>query len=146
MAQEDPTIEPIEALESPHWPLEVWAARCCIYLLAQGGILLLAYAYYGWKTDPHSFALGFRLDPIQAAMRFVLGLIGTVIGFYRPRYATPFVITGTIIFVAFAALGTLDPHALGMMLDARTTLFNWCVALLGAVAGAYALGRGNPKG
>src|SRR6266540_7496223 len=73
-------------------PLVVWAARLSLYFLAQGGILLLSYAYYGFKTDPHNFALGFRLDPIHAAVHFVWGLVGTYIGFYRPRYATAFVL------------------------------------------------------
>ncbi len=62
MAQDEPNTESIEA---PHWPFVVWAARCSLYLLAQGGILLLSYAYFGFGKDPNSFAIGFRLDPIH---------------------------------------------------------------------------------
>ena len=43
-------------------PLAVWAARLSVYFLLQGGILLLAYAYYGFDTDPQSFLPGQRLD------------------------------------------------------------------------------------
>jgi hypothetical protein len=70
-------------------PLVVWATRLSLYFLAQGGILLLSYAYYGFDTDPHSFALGFRLDPIHAAVHFVWGLVGTYIGFYRSGRLPP---------------------------------------------------------
>jgi hypothetical protein len=34
-----------------------WAARRSLYLLAQGALVLLAYAYYDFNTDPQSFAL-----------------------------------------------------------------------------------------
>ncbi len=138
MAQDETNTEP---LDSPHWSLEVWAARCSVYFLAQGGILLLAYAYYGFATDPHHFALGFRVDPIQAGLRFAWGLVGTFIGFFRPRYATAFVLAGAAFFTVLAILGTLNSHALAMTFDAKTNLFNWCVALLATAAGAYALGR-----
>ena len=138
MAQDESDTEP---LDSPHWSVEVWAARLSVYLLAQGGIMLLAYAYYGFNTDPHSFALGFRLDPIRAAVHFVWGLAGTFIGFFRPRYATAFVLAAAVFFAALAILGTFTSHAFGMTFEARTNLFNWCVALLAAAAGSYALGR-----
>ena len=93
----DPSVnakEPIgpgqEANEAEMTPLVVWAARLSLYFLAQGGILLLSYAYYGFNTDPNSFALGFRLDPIHATVHFLWGLVGTYIGFFQPRYATAF--------------------------------------------------------
>ncbi len=138
MAQHEPNTEP---LDSPHWPLEVWAARCSVYFLAQGALVLLAYAYYGFDTDPHRFALGFRLDPIQAGLHLVWGLVGTFIGFFRPRYATAFVLAGAVFFAVLAILGTLSSHAFAMTFDTKTNLFNWCVALLATAAGSYALGR-----
>ena len=33
----------------------------------------LAYAYYGFGSDPNSFALGFRIDPILAAINLAWG-------------------------------------------------------------------------
>ena len=74
--------------ETEHWPAVVWLARLSVYFLAQGALALLAYAYYGFGSDPNSFALGFRIDPILAAINLVWGLIGTYIGFFNPRYAT----------------------------------------------------------
>jgi hypothetical protein len=138
MAQDNPNAE---LLDTPHWPLEVWAARCSVYLLAQGALVLLAYAYYGVHTDPHRFAVGFRVDPIQAGMHFMWGLIGTFVGFYRPRYATPFVLAGAAFFAVLGIIGTFNAHALAMTFDANTNLFNWCIALLATAAGAFALGR-----
>jgi hypothetical protein len=130
-----------ELLDTPHWPLEVWAARCSVYLLAQGALVLLAYAYYGFNTDPHRFALGFRVDPVQGGFHLLWGLFGTFIGFYRPRYATPFVLAGAAFFAALGIIGTLNAHALAMTFDAKTNLFNWCIALLATAAGSFALGR-----
>src|SRR6476620_3034923 len=49
-------------------PLVVWAARLTVYFLLQGALLLLAYAYYGFDTDPQSFPPGQRLDPLHAAV------------------------------------------------------------------------------
>ena len=138
MAQGKPNTE---LLDTPHWPLEVWAARCSVYLLAQGALVLLAYAYYGFNKDPQHFALGFRVDPIQAALHFVWGLVGTFVGFYRPRYAAPFVLAGAAFFAVLGIIGTFNAHALGMTFDAKTNLFNWCIALLATAAGSFALGR-----
>ncbi len=138
MAQDEPNSEP---LDSPHWPLEVWAARLSVYFLAQGGILLLAYAYYGWKTDPQSFALGFRLDPIHAAVHFVWGLAGTFIGFFRPRYATAFVLAFAAFYTVLAVLGTFTSHHLGMKLDHNVNLFHWCLVPPAWAIGLYGLWR-----
>jgi len=59
------------AAEMPSTPLVVWAARLSAYFLAQGGIMLLAYAIYGFGTDPNSFARGSRT---AIAPSFGLGL------------------------------------------------------------------------
>jgi hypothetical protein len=136
MAQDEPSID---AFEAPHWPVVVWAARCTIYFLAQGGILLLSYAYFGFKTDPHTFAIGFRIDPILAAVHFVWGLVGSFIGFYRPRYATAFVLAFATFYTVLAALGSFTHHHLGMMLDPNVNFFHWCVALVAWAIGLYAL-------
>jgi hypothetical protein len=122
-------------------PLVVWAARLSLYFLAQGGILLLSYAYYGFKTDPHSFALGFRLDPIHATVHFVWGLVGTYIGFFRPRYATPFVLSFAAFYTVMAVLGTFTPYHLGMMLNDQVNLFHWFLVPPAWAIGLYGLWR-----
>ena len=136
MTQDEPSTE---SLEAPHWPFVVWAARCSLYFLAQGGILLLSYAYFGFGKDPNSFAIGFRLDPILAAVHFVWGLAGTFIGFYRPRYATAFVLAFAAFYTVLAALGSFTHYHLGMKLDANVNFFHWCVAVLAWAIGLYAL-------
>ena len=121
------------------WPLVVWAARLSVYFLAQGALVLLAYAYYGFDSDPESFALGFRIDPILAAVNLAWGLIGTYIGFFRPRYATPFVLACAAFYTVLAVLGAFTPYHLGMMLNERVNLFHWLIALLAWAIGLYAL-------
>ena len=120
-------------------PLVVWAARLSVYFLAQGGILLLAYAYYGFDTDPHSFSLGFRLDPIHATVHFVWGLVGSYIGFFRPRYATAFVLAFAAFYTVMAVLGTFTHYHFGMMLDDRVNLFHWSLLLPAWAIGLYGL-------
>ncbi len=136
MTQDLPSAEPFEA---PHWPFVVWAVRSSVYLLAQGGILLLSYAYFGFGTDPNSFAIGFRLDPALAAVHFVWGLVGTFIGFYRPRYAIPYALAFAAFYTLLAALGSFTPYHLGMSLGHNANLFHWCVALFAWAVGLYAL-------
>ena len=121
------------------WPLVVWAARLSVYLLAQGGLVLLAYAYYGFDSDPNSFALGFRIDPILAGVNLAWGLIGTYIGFFRPRYAIPFVLAFAAFYTVLAGLGTFTPYRLGMTLNDRVNLFHWLIAPAAWAIGLYAL-------
>jgi hypothetical protein len=123
------------------WPLVVWLARLSVYFLAQGALALLAYAYYGVGSDPNSFALGFRIDPILAAANLLWGLIGTYIGFFRPRYATAFVLACAVFYTVLAVLGTFTSHHLGMMLNDRVNLFHWAVVLPAWAIGLYALWR-----
>ena len=129
------------SVEMPSTPLVVWAARLSVYFLAQGGIMLLAYAIYGFGTDPNSFAIGFRLDPIQAALHFVWGLAGSFIGFFRPRYATAFVLAFAAFYSVIALLGTFTHHHFGMMLSEPANLFHWLLVLPAWAIGSYALGR-----
>lgn len=143
MTQSGPDAPDTEPLEVPHWPFVVWAARCSVYFLAQGGILLLSYAYYGFGTDPDRFAIGFRLDPLLAAVHFVWGLAGTFIGFYRPRYATAYALAFAVFYTALAALGSFTPYHLGMRLGQNINMFHWCVALFAWAAGLYALWHGR---
>jgi hypothetical protein len=138
MAEHHATSRPIQA-ES--WPLVVWAARLSVYFLAQGALVLLAYAYYGFDSDPESFALGFRIDPILAGVNLAWGLIGTYIGFFRPRYATPFVLAFAAFYTMLAVLGTFTSTHLGMMLNDRVNLFHWLVVLAAWAIGLYALWR-----
>ena len=129
------------SVRTAHWPLVVWAARCSVYFLAQGALVLLAYAYFGFATDPNSFALGFRIDPLLAAANFLWGLAGTYIGFFRPRYAVPFVLAFAAFYTLLAVLGTFTPYHLGMMLNDRVNLFHWLVVLPAWAIGLYALLR-----
>jgi hypothetical protein len=123
------------------WPLVVWAARFSVYFLAQGALVLLAYAYYGFDSDPESFALGFRIDPRLAALNLAWGLVGTYIGFFRPRYAIQFVLAFAAFYTVLAVLGTFTSHHLGMMLNGRVNLFHWLVVLPAWAIGLYALSR-----
>ena len=121
------------------WPLVVWVARLSVYFLAQGALVLLAYAYYGFGSDPNSFALGFRIDPILAGVNLAWGLIGTYIGFFRPRYALPFVLAFAAFSTALAVLGSFTSHHLGMMLNDRVNRFHWVIVAIGWAVGLYAL-------
>ena len=125
--------------ETEHWPAVVWLARLSVYFLAQGALVLLAYAYYGFDTDPDSFALGFRIDPILAALNFAWGLLGTYIGFFRPRYAIIFVLAFAAFYTALAVLGSFTSTHLGMMLNARVNRFHWVIVALAWAVGLYAL-------
>lgn len=121
------------------WPAVVWAARLSVYLLAQGALVLLTYAYYGFDSDPESFALGFRIDPLLAAVNLLWGAAGTYIGFFRPRYALPFALTFAAFYAALAVLGTFTPYHLGMRLSDRVNLFHWLIALAAFAIGLAAL-------
>jgi hypothetical protein len=132
---------PAGAETTESWPLEVWAARLSVYFLAQGALVLLAYAYYGFGTDPNSFALGFRIDPILAALNLGWGLVGTYIGFFRPRHATCFVLAFAAFYTALAVLGSFTSTHLGMMLNDRVNRFHWVVVGLAWAVGLHALWR-----
>ena len=127
--------------ETEHWPAVVWLARLSVYFLAQGGLALLAYASYGFGSDPNSFALGFRIDPILAAINLVWGLIGTYIGFFNPRFATGFVLACAAFYTVLAVLGTFTSQHLGMLLNERVNLFHWAIVLPAWAIGLYALRR-----
>jgi hypothetical protein len=120
-------------------PLVVWAARASLYFLIQGGLLLLAYAYYGFGTDPDSFPLGLKLDPMHAAVHFVWGIAGTYIGFLRPRWATAFVLAFALFYTVLAILGTFTTHHLGMQLNDRVNLFHWALVFPAWAIGLYGL-------
>lgn len=122
-------------------PLTVWAARASLYFLIQGGLLLLAYAYYGWDTDPDSFTAGLKLDPIHAGVHFVWGLAGTYIGFLQPRLATGFVLVFAAFYTVLAVLGTFTSHHLGMHLNDRVNLFHWTLVIPAWAIGIYGLWR-----
>ena len=127
--------------ETAHWPAVVWLARLSVYFLAQGGLALLAYAYYGFGSDPNSFALGFRIDPILAAINLVWGLIGTYIGFFNPRYATAFVLACAAFYSALSVLVTVTSQHLGRLLNDRVNLFHWLIVIPAWAIGLYALWR-----
>ena len=123
------------------WPLVVWAARLSVYFLAQGALVLLAYAYYGFDSDPESFALGFRIDPALAAINLVWGAAGTFIGFFRPRYSLIYVLAFAAFYTGLALLGSLTDAHFGMLLNERVNRFNWVVALLAWAIGLAAFRR-----
>jgi hypothetical protein len=123
------------------WPIVVWAARVSVYFLAQGALVLLAYAYYGFDSDPESFALGFRIDPILAALNLAWGLAGTLIGFFRPRLSLGVVLAFATFYTVLAVLGSFTELHLGMMLNDRVNRFHWIVAVLAWAVGLFALWR-----
>jgi hypothetical protein len=137
---EEETIE--ESIEVAGVPLVVWAARLSLFLLMQGIIVLGSYAYYGFGTDPSHFGPGFRLDPIHAAVNFVWGLAGSVIGFFMPRLSISFMLAFAIFFTLFAGFGTFTADHFGMQLDTTDNLLNWALALAGWGVGIYALWQG----
>jgi len=138
-----PTDEELD--QTPALPLVVWAARCSAYFLALGGIMLLTYVYYGFKTDPQSFPPGFRLNPLQAGVDFIWGLTGTLIGFFRPRFATAFVLAFAAFYTLVAGLGTFAGSALGMQLGRPAIVFYWVVVLFAWAAGLWGLFRKRPR-
>ena len=138
-SQDDPAQD--DPAQPPTWPLVVWLARLSVYFLAQGALTLLAYVYYGFGSNPDNFPLGFRIDPILAAANLVWGLIGTYIGFFRPRYATPFVLACAAFYTVLAVLGTFTSHHLGMLLNDRVNLFHWAIVLPAWAIGLHALWR-----
>jgi hypothetical protein len=124
--------EEIETVEIETVPLVVWAARFSVCLLAQGAIMLLAYAIKGFGTDPHSFPVGFRIDPTHAAIRLVIGLAGTYIGFFQPRYATAFI----LVFAAlYTVLTVFTPYQLGLHIG----LLHWLLLAVAWAIGLYGL-------
>ena len=132
-----PTDEELDQI--PPLPLVVWAARLSSYFLALGGIMLVSYAVYGFDTDPLSFPPGFRLNPLQAAVNFVWGLAGTLIGFFRPRYATAFVLAFAAFYTVIAGFGTFSGSALGMHLGTPAKVFYWVVVAFAWTVGLHAL-------
>lgn len=124
----------------------VWAARLSLYFLLQGGIILLSYAYYGFDTDASSFALGFRLDPIHAAVHFVWGLVGSVIGFYAPRYSTYFLLAFAVFYTIMAILGTFTTYHFGMHLDWRVNMFHWFLVPFAWAFGLFGLWQERGSG
>lgn len=128
------------------WPIVVWAARLSVYFLAQGALVLLAYAYYGFDSDPESFALGFRIDPLLAAFNFAWGLVGTFIGFFRPRYSLAFVLAFAAFYAGLALLGSFTTEHFGMLLDERVNRFHWVIAVVAWAIGLYALWRKRHPG
>lgn len=132
-ARPAPTDEELDA--TAPLPFVVWACRFTAYFLALGAIMLLSYAVYGFNTDPQSFPPGFRLNPPQAFVNFVWGLIGTLIGFFRPRYATIFMLAFAAFYTLVASLGTFAGGVLGMELGTPAKVFFWVV-----VAASWATG------
>ena len=135
-----------EVPEETTWPPVVWAARLSVYFLAQGALVLLAYAFHGFDSHPDSFALGFRLDPLLAAVNLLWGAAGTFIGFFRPRYALGFVLAFAAFFTALAALGSFTPYDLGMRLGGRLAFYHWLIALPAWAIGLNALRRRSRRG
>ena len=66
-------------------PLVVWAARLTVYFLLQGGLLLVAYAFYGFGTNPESFPIGLQLDPISRLSAFCLGSAWYLCRLFSPK-------------------------------------------------------------
>jgi hypothetical protein len=138
----EPTDEELD--KTKPLPLVVWAARCSAYFLAQGGIMLLSYAYYGFATDPQSFPPGFRLDPLQAGVNFAWGLAGTLIGFFLPRFSVAFVLGFAAFYTLIAGLGTFAGSALGMQIGTQAKVFYWLLVAAAWAMGIYGWRRTRP--
>jgi hypothetical protein len=134
---DEDTIE--ESIEVSGVPLVVWAARLTLILLIQGLIVLGSYAYYGFATDPGQFGPGFRLDPIHAAVNFVWGLAGSVIGFFTPRLSISYMLAFAIFFTMFAGFVTFTPDRFGMTLDGTDKAIAWALAATGWAIAVYAI-------
>jgi hypothetical protein len=130
-----------EPPDTERLPIVVWAARFSVYFLFQGGLLLLAYSLFGFDTDPTTFPLGFRLDPIHAGVHFLWGMVGTAIGFFRPRYALHFVLAFAAFYTVLAILGTFTQHHFGMRLGSQVNLFHWTLVGPAWAIGLYGLWR-----
>jgi len=140
---EGPEEEDLDApIEVAGVPLVVWAVRLTLFLLIQGAIVLASYAYYGFGTDPSQFGPGFRLDPIHASVNFLWGLVGSVVGFFAPRFAVDFTLAFALFFTGFAALGTFTPEAVPMHLGPWSNLINWLLALCAWTVTIYAILQG----
>jgi len=134
-----PEIE--ESIEVNGLPLLVWGVRLSAYFLALGGIVLLVYAVKGFGTDPNSFPLGFRVDLVVATIYFVLGVAGSLIGFFMPRFSLRFVPVFAAVVTALAVLGTFFTNPFGMQLSMRDSTFHWAAAALAWVLWFYAKGQ-----
>lgn len=142
MAENQPINQPHGVdVEVNDIPLVTWTARLSVYLLAQGALVLLTYAYHGFATDPASLPLGFRLDPLHAGLRLAWGIAGTYIGFFRPRYATLFILAFAACFTVLAVLGSFTPYHLGMRLSPYINLFHWLIIGPLWAIGLYGLWR-----
>ena len=91
------------------------------------------------RQRSRQFALGFRIDPILAALNLAWGLAGTYIGFFRPRYAIVFVLAFAAFYTVLAVLGSFTPHHLGMLLNDRVNMFHWAIVPVAWAIGLYAL-------
>jgi len=154
---DDPRVNPQfdedqleESIEVSGVALVVWAARLSLFFLIQSAIMLASYAYYGFGTDPSHFGPGFRLDPIHASINLVWGLIGSVVGFFMPRYSIAFVLAVAVFYTLFAGFGTFTSDHFGMRLDFVDNALNWLLALTAWSIGIYALWqaslRADPPG
>lgn len=139
---EDPQLEdlPIEqSIEVGGVALVVWAARLTLYLFVQGVIVLASYAYYGFGIDPSRFGPGFQLDPVHASINLVWGLIGSLVGFFMPRYSIDFVLAFAVFYTLFAGFGTFTSDHFSMRLGLTDNSLNWLLALAAWALGIYAL-------
>jgi hypothetical protein len=81
---------------------------------AQGALLLLIYWVRGFDTNPDSLPLGLELDPRQAVIHLLFGIIGAAIGFWQPEGAVPFTVFFGLFYIALAIFGTFTPIHFGM--------------------------------
>lgn len=124
-------------------PLEVWAARASLYLLFQGGTLLASYAWFGFDTPPERFPPGFRLAPLPALVHLAWGAAGSYIGFFRRRYALPFVFAFAAFYLTLALLGSIMDDRVGLPPGPGETLFHWLVGPVALAIGILGLARRN---
>lgn len=117
----------------------VWAARYTAILLPQGIIAFLLHVSTGFGADHADFPIGFKLDAIHAITHVAWGAAGAYFGFFRPRWAVPYLIVFGVYYVTLSFLGTFTGYHFGMHLGPRENLAHWTLGPLGLIIGLYGL-------
>jgi hypothetical protein len=123
--------------------LPVWATRATGLLLPQGVIVFLIHLFNGFQADHASFPLGLKLDPLHSIVHIVWGAIGVYVGFFRPRWAVPYLIAFGVYYIALATFGAFTDIHFGLQLGWRENLAHWTLGPIGLIIGLYGLWRGS---
>ncbi len=120
-------------------PLPLWGVRAVCFFLPQGAGLLIVYAILGFDTDPDLLPLGFRLDPLHAAVHLVWGIAATYVAFMRPRWAMPFMLAFAGFYITLAVFGTFTTQHFCLRLGPGENTFHWIAGPAALIIGLYGL-------